>query len=460
MINLHRHVVKTLSKRCWAIRQRSDSSGVYPTAGIIVIGDEILKAQVKDNNCFYACKLLWNNGVKVQKVSIVRDNLMDISREVQKFTRKYNYVFTSGGIGPTHDDVTYEAIALAFSDKLHYHPTLMDIIKNYFDVKTPNSPAFKMAYIPSKSVLKFGINQDTGQTLPYPCVAMQNVHIFPGSPTFFELSFRALCKELFADNKSFAATEIYVNAREEAFADILSYVARECPNVSLGSYPERHRYYKARVTIESENEKNIELAKKLFCDRIPSNTIVPYDRTPHVACIAKYESFIENSERRSVYEGCFKKFVDYYQKPEQVCIYLDGSQESVALVHLARVVDDKLRLNSRSKLHAVCLDVLTLGLNHFLRELCQRYNVELSVVEDHGDVGLTIKNFVATRPECRVLLLGKRSDGNEREVYNNFSRLNDANLPLQVYFPLADWTNEDFSHFCQSLCIPYHTIKP
>lgn len=309
MINLHRYTIKTLSKCCWAIRQGSNSTGGYPTAGIIVIGDEILKAQVKDTNCFYACKLLYNHGVKVQKISVVQDNLVDISREIQKFTRKYNYVFTSGGIGPTHDDVTYEAVALAFSDTLHHHSTLVDIIKNYFDVKTTTSPAYKMAYIPSKSVLKFGINQDTGQTLPYPCVIMQNVHTFPGSPTFFEISFKAMCKELFAGNKRFAATEIYVNAREETFADILSDVARQCPNVSLGSYPERHRYYKARVTIESENEKNIELAKKMFCDRVPSNAIVPYDRTPHVACLAKYEMFVENSERRSVYEGCFKKFV-------------------------------------------------------------------------------------------------------------------------------------------------------
>lgn len=94
-----------------------------------VIGDEILKAQVKDTNYFYACKLLYKYGVKVQKVSIillliisisiiylfiffqiaiVRDNLQDIAKEIKYFSKMFNYVFTSGGIGPTHDDLTYE----------------------------------------------------------------------------------------------------------------------------------------------------------------------------------------------------------------------------------------------------------------------------------------------------------------------------------------------------------------
>ncbi|CAL7941569.1 unnamed protein product [Xylocopa violacea] len=468
MINLYYRIIKQLLKCRWRTSIngtifRLKSSGEHPTAGIIVIGDEILKAQVKDVNCYYACKLLYKHGVKVQKILVIRDDLREIAKEIKECSKMFNYVFTSGGIGPTHDDVTYEAVAIAFDDKLHYHPTLVDIIKNRFGCETSfPSPAYKMAYIPTKSVLKFGRNEVTGQPLAYPCVTIQNVYIFPGSPVFFEMSFTALCKALFANNKSFAFTEIYINAMEDTFADILSAVAQEYSNVSFGSYPERNRYYKVRVTIESGNEKDTETARKMFCDRIPTNVLVHYDHTPHIDCLSKYEMMVEKSQHRSVYEYSFKKFVNYYQKPEEVLIYLDGSVESILTIHLARVANNKLQ-QTNTKIRAISFksDTSKFGMNAFLNELSKRYNIELYILEnDEIDITLIVKNFIILRPELRMLLLGKRSKGNEREIYNNLARLNDNNsVPVQVHFPLSDWTDEDVVNFTRSLCLPYHTTE-
>ncbi|CAK9828810.1 FAD synthase [Anthophora retusa] len=314
MINLRECMTRVFLKNRWQTSVdgtlfRSKSSKGHPTAGIIVIGDEILKAQVKDTNSTYACKLLYEHGIKVEKISIVRDDLEDIANEMRDFSKRFNYILTSGGIGPTHDDVTYEAAALAFNDKLHYHPTLVDIIQNRFNCGSFPSPAYKMAHIPTKCVLKFGVDEATGQPLVHPYVIIANIYMFPGSPMFFENLFRALCKEYFVGYKRFAMSEIYINAKEESFADILSSVAQECPNVSFGSYPERNRYYKARVTIESENERDMATAKRVFCERIPKNVLVDYDCMPYVDCLRKYETLIKRSERRSVYESCFKKFV-------------------------------------------------------------------------------------------------------------------------------------------------------
>ena len=95
---------------------------------------------------------------------------------------------------------------------------------------------------------------------------------------FFEMSFRALCDESFAECRAFATDQLYINAMEESFADVLSAVARECPTVSIGSYPERNRYYKVRITIESDKKEDTEMAKKMFCERVPSNVIVDYDK--------------------------------------------------------------------------------------------------------------------------------------------------------------------------------------
>lgn len=463
MINLHRYkVVKILLKCCWrtninwtVIRLKTD--GGHPTAGIIVIGDEILKAQVKDTNCFYACKLLYKHGVKVQKIAIVRDNLEDISKEIKYFSKMFNYVFTSGGIGPTHDDITYEAVALAFNDSLHYHPTLVNIIENYFSAGTFPSPAYKMAHIPTKSVLRFGTNEITGKKLTFPFVMVENVYIFPGSPTFFETSFQTLCKECFANCKSFAATEVYINAKEESFADVLYAVAREYPNVTFGSYPEYNRYYKVRVTIESENEKDTEAAKTMFCNRLPRDVLVRYDRTPHIDYSSKYDALIQKSQRRSVYERAFKKFVNYYEKPEDVWIYLDGSEESVLMVHLARIASNKLRHCSKLKLRTICLesDIQKMDTDEFIHELKSRYNIEMCKLECKGrDAVCTVSNFAALKPELRVLLVGKRLNS-KKETYDDIARLNgDYSSSVQVHFPLIDWTDDDVRDFFSSLCLP------
>ncbi|XP_053982062.1 FAD synthase-like [Hylaeus volcanicus] len=461
MIHLCRRVANILSKyhgriTVDAMLVRHKNSGKHPTAGIIVIGDEILKAQVKDTNSFYACSLLYKHGVKVQKISVVRDNTEDIAEEIKHFSEKYNYVFTTGGIGPTHDDVTYEAVALAFHDTLHYHSTLVEIVKNRFGCKNFPSPSYKMAYVPTKSELKFGINEATGQPFPYPCIVMRNVFVFPGSPKFFESSFQALCKEFFAFYRRFATAEVYVNANEESFANVLTAVVQECPNVSFGSYPEHSRYYKARVTIESENEEDTETARRMFCERISTDALVEYDRTPHVDCLAKYEKLLRQPQRRSIHESSFEKFVNYYQKPEEVWIYLDGSDESIVMVHLARVANCKLRQSSKSKLHAFYFnfDHLESGMIEFLREISDRYNVELySLRSNESD----ICRLIASRPELQILLLGKRSNSNEKEIYENLTRFSDNKSPVQIHFPLIDWSDEDVSSFVVSLSLPYYT---
>ncbi|XP_074102839.1 FAD synthase isoform X2 [Cotesia typhae] len=206
------------------------------TAGLIIIGDEILKAQVKDTNSYFMCSLLYEHGVKVEKVSIISDNIEEIANEIRLFSGKYKYVIASGGVGPTHDDKTYEGLAKAFGDSLHFHPTLMNIIKEISDVEDKNSPLFKVAYIPKTATLKFGKN-DQGELLKFPCVNVENVYVFPGSPIYFEPLFKSLCKEIFNAHKSFCKKELYIDAKEDVFANALTSIANEFPEVAFGSYP-------------------------------------------------------------------------------------------------------------------------------------------------------------------------------------------------------------------------------
>lgn len=139
-------------------------------------------------------------------------------------------------------------------------------------------------------------------------------------------------------------------------------------------------------------------------------------------------------------------------------IYVDGSEESIIMVHLARVTEDKLQRCSNSKLRAICLK--SDAMNRFLQDLCNRYNVELYNLRcDEINALKEIKNWIASRAESRILLVGKRLNGNEREIYDNLAQLNEIiSVTVQIHFPLIDWTNEDVASFSGSLSLPHYTI--
>jgi len=99
-----------------------------PTAAIVIIGDEILKGQIQDANTFHLTKELHTCGVKVKKVVVIPDIIDEIAQEVLVLSRKFTYVFTCGGVGPTHDDVTFEAIAKAFNENLIISPEIRQVL--------------------------------------------------------------------------------------------------------------------------------------------------------------------------------------------------------------------------------------------------------------------------------------------------------------------------------------------
>ncbi|RLU15260.1 hypothetical protein DMN91_012254 [Ooceraea biroi] len=170
------------------------------------------------------------------------------------------------------------SLAKAFGDTLHYHPKLVDIIKNKFNIIDTSSPAYKMAQIPRKASLKFGLNPNTGEPSAYPYIALENV------------------------------------------------------------------YFKTFITIESDNESDTGKAKRRFRELSPADIFVSYDRTPHVDCVTKYNDFLRNRARRSVYERTLEELRRLYRNPEYVSIRIDGGVESSIVVHLAHIC----RAQSRS----------------------------------------------------------------------------------------------------------------
>jgi molybdenum cofactor synthesis domain-containing protein len=226
------------------------------TAGIIVIGNEILSGKTRDENSLYLVRELRDLGVDVRKISVVPDELNLISNEVREFSNSYDYVFTTGGVGPTHDDLTMEGIAGAFGRGIRRHPELESTLRQYYqsDVIDAN---LRMADIPE------GARLVGGKGMWFPVIAVENVYIFPGVPEILRRKFERI-KEMFRE-APFHLKEIYLRADEGQIAGILHRVLADFPDLMLGSYPYfDNPVYSIKLTLESKDGVYLERAHALL----------------------------------------------------------------------------------------------------------------------------------------------------------------------------------------------------
>ncbi|KAK5644533.1 hypothetical protein RI129_005833 [Pyrocoelia pectoralis] len=244
---------------------------------ILLIGDEILKGQVVDTNSHYISTRLHKMGLKVQKITVTGDDRHEISEEVKNFSSKYDYVITTGGIGPTHDDVTFEAIAIAFGEPIILHPELVKLCSEFYRTTDLESPGMKLARVPQSSKLTFP-DDDGERRMNYPNISVRNVFIFPGIPQLCERSFDKLCSRLFETDHKFYTKNVYFNVTEDQIANALTLIVAEHPNVLVGSYPELfNRYYKVKIILESSYEQEMEKAYAKLLQIVPQETIVPQE---------------------------------------------------------------------------------------------------------------------------------------------------------------------------------------
>ena len=240
------------------------------TAGIVLIGNELLSGKVTDTNAAYLCRELRALGVAVRKISVIPDEVDLIAAEVGEFSRAHDVVFTSGGVGPTHDDVTMEGVARAMGVPVVRDPRLVALIARH--AKGPlNEARLKMAEGPEGSELV------AGEHLMFPAVVAGNVYILPGVPEIFRQKFEAL-KERFRDTPYFLAS-IFVGIGEGTLADYLNDLLRKHPELLLGSYPEfSNPEYKVKVTLESKNRALMEQAVAELLGRLPADAVIRVER--------------------------------------------------------------------------------------------------------------------------------------------------------------------------------------
>ncbi|GIX46306.1 MAG: molybdenum cofactor biosynthesis protein [Candidatus Tectimicrobiota bacterium] len=215
------------------------------TAAIVVIGNEILSGKVTDTNSPFLCRELRALGVDVRRIVVVPDDLAAIAEEVAACARTYDYVFTTGGVGPTHDDVTIAAVAHGLQRPLVVHPELQALFETHW-ADRPETLRRKMASVPAGTQLLLE------PSLPIPVLQVDNVYIFPGIPQLLQRKFAAI-KERFRESP-YWGREVYVTVPESSIAHLLEALLAEFPELQLGSYPQLgHPDYRVKLTLESKD---------------------------------------------------------------------------------------------------------------------------------------------------------------------------------------------------------------
>ncbi|HUG45118.1 MAG TPA: molybdopterin-binding protein [Sphingomicrobium sp.] len=202
------------------------------TAGLIVIGDEILSGRTDDRNVAQVARWLNTQGIRLQEVRIVPDEQKGIVAAVNAFRPTYDYVFTTGGIGPTHDDITIDSIAAAFEVPVIVHPEARGILEEYYKDRPLGltEARIRMARVPS------GAELIPNPTSGAPGVRIGNVFILAGVPNIALAMLEGLEGKLEGGRPMVSAT-VRAHAAESDVADLLKRVQDEHPGVWIGSYP-------------------------------------------------------------------------------------------------------------------------------------------------------------------------------------------------------------------------------
>jgi molybdenum cofactor synthesis domain-containing protein len=236
------------------------------TAGIILIGNELLSGKVADANATYLCREFRALGVDVRKISVIPDEVEQIAHEVREFRGCYDWVFTSGGVGPTHDDVTIEGVARGFGIRVVRDPGLQARLEAAFQGRL-NEARLRMADVPEGAELL------APDDLIVPVVAIGNVFVFPGVPEIFRLKFDAI-KERFRD-RPFLLRSVYFRVGEGTLAEHLNAMVDAFPGLLCGSYPAfSNPEYRVKVTLESTDREYLEAALADLLGRVPADGVV------------------------------------------------------------------------------------------------------------------------------------------------------------------------------------------
>lgn len=236
------------------------------TAAALVIGNEILSGKVADANVVYLARELRELGVSLERVVVVPDDVDLIVKDLQALSAAYDVVFTSGGIGPTHDDVTIEAVAKAFGRRVVRAPAFEALLRELYGARL-NEAHLRMADVPE------GAELVSNEQVRWPTVCVENVYVFPGIPEIFRVKFPVLRDRLRQD--PWHLRMVFTLLDEGNLKAALDRVVAQFPQVMVGSYPKlSDPEYHVKLTLEAKDRAAVDAATEALIASLPPDGIV------------------------------------------------------------------------------------------------------------------------------------------------------------------------------------------
>lgn len=238
-----------------------------PTAAILIIGDEILSGRTRDSNMHYLAGELTRVGIELGEVRVVPDAMARIVAALNELRAAYDHVFTSGGIGPTHDDITADAVAAAFGVPLDIRDDAREILARHYAATGLdfNAARQRMARIPE------GARLIENPISAAPGFSLGNVHVMAGVPSIFQAMVASVLPTL-TGGQPLMSQSYRIDQGEGVIAGPLGELAADFPDLSIGSYPFiRNGAHGANIVIRGQDAGRIDAAMTRLAALFPGD---------------------------------------------------------------------------------------------------------------------------------------------------------------------------------------------
>jgi molybdenum cofactor synthesis domain-containing protein len=239
------------------------------TAAILVIGNELLSGKVDEANVGVLARALRGLGVLLKRAVVVMDDVDVIAREVRDLSATHDWLFTSGGVGPTHDDVTIEAVAKAFGVPVVSSRLVEDMLRAHYGDKCTEGH-LRMALVPE------GASLEATASVTWPTIRLRNTWLLPGIPQVFRMKVGVVVAALSAEGtaaqrRAFVSRAVYTQLDEGHLKPMLDQVVADFPDVDVGSYPKwMDPAYKTKLTFDGRDEQRVLAARNAFVALLPA----------------------------------------------------------------------------------------------------------------------------------------------------------------------------------------------
>lgn len=232
------------------------------TAAALVIGNELLSGKIQEQNLLVLARSLRALGISLRRVVVIPDEIELIVDEVRALSDGFDVVFTSGGVGPTHDDVTVAAVAQAFGVNVATDDETAGMIRDHFGERLQPGHLL-MARVPE------GCELMTDEGGKWPTILMRNVWVLPGVPEIFRMRLRAVKNKL-AGDRPFVSHAVYTNLDEGNLVPLLDEIVDRYPTVDVGSYPKwNDPSYRTKLTFDGLDPDAVDAALDAFLEMLP-----------------------------------------------------------------------------------------------------------------------------------------------------------------------------------------------